>query len=134
MAIEWNDEKMATGLPEIDAQHKEWIRRFNEFDDAVVSQKGQGAIQSALDFLTQYSEIHFAGEEASMARLNSPALAANRAAHDEFRGKLAEINAWVKREGVTMVEVIALKLMLEEWLVNHICTIDVQLRGASDRS
>ena len=39
MAIKWNDEKMATGLPEIDSQHKEWIRRFNEFDDAVVNGK-----------------------------------------------------------------------------------------------
>ena len=129
MAIEWNAEKMATGFPEIDAQHKEWIRRINEFDDAVVNRKGQEAIQNTLDFLTQYSETHFASEEAIMAQRNSPVQEANRAAHDEFRGKLAEIRAWVKNEGATSVEVVELRFVLEQWLVNHICTIDVQLRN-----
>jgi hemerythrin len=128
MAIEWNDEKMATGFPEIDAQHKEWIRRINEFDDAVVNRKGQEIIQNTLDFLNQYTETHFAGEEALMAQHKSPVLEPNRAAHDEFRRKLAEIRAWVKNEGATSVEVIELKDALEKWLGNHICTIDVELR------
>jgi hemerythrin len=130
MAIEWNDEKMATGFPEIDAQHKEWIRRINEFDDAVVNRKGKEAIKNTLDFLTQYTETHFVEEEATMARLKSPVLEPNRAAHDEFRRKLAEIRAWVKNQGATSVEVIELKDALENWLVNHICTIDVKLRKA----
>lgn len=134
MAIEWNDEKMATGFPEIDTQHKEWIRQINEFDDAVVNRKGQDVIQNTLDFLTQYSETHFIGEEAIMAQFNSPALEPNRAAHDEFRGKLAEIRAWVKNEGATSVEVVELKDALEKWLVNHICTVDVQLRNVGPDS
>jgi hemerythrin len=133
MAIEWNAERMATGLPEIDAQHQVWIRRFNEFDNAVINRQGLNSILSTLDFLTQYAETHFASEEASMARLNSPAQAANRAAHNEFRRKLTEIKTWVSHEGVSMVEVIALKVTLEDWLVNHICTIDVQLRGTDTR-
>jgi hemerythrin len=134
MAIEWNEEKMATGFPEIDLQHKEWIRRLIEFDDAVVNHKGQEAIQNTLDFLTQYSETHFVGEEAMMAQLNSPVLETNRAAHNEFRGKLSEIRSWVKNEGATSVEVVALKDVLEEWLVNHICTVDVQLRKTAPDS
>ena len=71
MTIEWNSEKMATGFPEIDAQHKEWIRRVNEFDDAVVNRKGLEAIQNTLDFLAQYSETHFSGEEVLMTQHNS---------------------------------------------------------------
>ena len=93
MAIKWNDEKMATDLPEIDSQHKEWIRRFNKFDDALVNGKGHESIVSTLDFLVQYRETHFATEEESIARLNSPVLKANHTAHEEFRGKLAEIKA-----------------------------------------
>ena len=131
MAIEWNDEKMATGFPKIDAQHKAWIHQINEFDDAVVNRKGQEVIQNTLDFLTQYSETHFVDEETIMAQLNSPALEPNRAAHDEFRRKLAEIRAWVKNEGATSVEVIELKDALEKWLVNHICTVDIQLRNVN---
>ena len=134
MAIEWNDEKMATGFPEIDAQHKEWIRRINEFDDAVVNRKGQEAIQNTLDFLTRYFETHFVDEEAIMAQLNFPLREPNRAAHDEFRGKLAEIRTWAKNDSATSVEVIALKDALEKWLVNHICTIYVRLRNINPDS
>lgn len=134
MAIEWNDENMATGFPGIDAQHKEWIRRINEFDDAVVNRKGQVVIQNTLDFLTQYTETHFVDEEAIMAKLNSPVQEPNRAAHDEFRGKLVEIRAWVKNAGATSVEVVELKFALEKWLVNHICTVDVQLRNVDPDS
>jgi hemerythrin len=129
MTIEWNYEKMTTGLLEIDNQHKEWIRRFNEFDNAVINQKGPDALQSTLSFLAQYTETHFALEEARMKQYNCPAQAMNLAAHNVFRGKLAEIVAWVKRGEVSTVEVLELKVALEEWLVNHICTIDVQLRG-----
>ena len=129
MTIEWNDEKMATGFPEIDAQHKEWIRRVNEFDDAVINHKGQEVIQNTLDFLTQYSETHFADEEAIMAQHNSQLQKPNKTAHDEFRGKLAEISSWVKNAGATSVEVVELKIALEQWLVNHICTIDVEMRN-----
>jgi hemerythrin-like metal-binding protein len=120
---------MTTGVPEIDAQHQEWIRRFNEFEEAVVNRKGQEAIRSTLDFLGGYAETHFADEEAHMISSKSPALEENRSDHNVFRRKLAEIQAWVEREGASAVEVMALKGTLEEWLVNHICTIDVKLRG-----
>ncbi len=129
MSIAWDYEKMTTNVPEIDKQHKEWIRRFNEFYNAVIDQKGPEALQSTLDFLAQYTETHFALEEATMKQYHCPAGAANLAAHNEFRGKLAEIMAWVKRGEASTVEVLELEMTLEDWLVNHICTIDVQLRG-----
>lgn len=129
MAIEWNDEKMATGFPEIDAQHKEWIRRVNMFHDDVFNRKWQETLENTLDFLSQYSEIHFANEEGIMAQHHSPAQEPNRAAHDKFRGMLSEIRSWVKNEGATSVEVVELMIELDEWLVNHICTVDVQLRN-----
>ena len=128
MTIKWDYEKMTTGLSEIDEQHKEWILRFNEFDNAVINRKGQDALKSAISFFVQYTETHFSREEACMAQYHCPAQALNRAAHDGFRAKLSEINDWVEKEGATMVEAMALELALEEWLVNHICTIDVQLR------
>ena len=129
MTIQWDEQRMTTGVPEIDAQHKEWIRRFNEFEEAVVNHKGQEAIQATLDFLGRYAETHFADEEARMISSKSPALEENRSDHDVFRRKLAEIRSWVEREGATTVEVLALRGTLEDWLVNHICTIDVKLRG-----
>lgn len=129
MPLEWNQEKMTTGLADIDEEHKEWIRRFNDFDNAVANDKGREALQNALRFYIQYTETHFAREEAYMTQYQCPVAAANRAAHQAFRARLAEIEEWVRQEGGTMLEVVSLVLMLEEWMANHICTIDVQLRG-----
>jgi hemerythrin len=131
MALEWEYEKMTTGLADIDDEHKEWIRRFNEFDSAVTSDGGQDALQSALRFFLQYTESHFAHEEAIMTRYQCPAAAANQAAHKGFRAQLAEIEGWVMQEGASLFEVVSLKLLLEEWMTNHICTIDVQLRDSA---
>jgi hemerythrin len=132
MTIKWDQEKMTTGVREIDTQHREWIRRFNEFDAAVVNRQGVETIRSTLEFLGQYAETHFADEEARMAQANLPILEQNRVEHNEFRSKLAEIKAWVRREGATTVEVVALKTTLEDWLVNHICTVDVKLRETGE--
>ena len=129
MAVTWNQEKMTTGVREIDAQHKEWIRRYNEFDEAVVNRKGIEAIRSTLDFLGEYAETHFADEERRMADAHLSILEQNRKEHNEFRSKLSEIKGWVMREGVSIVEVIALKSTLEDWMEDHICTVDVKLRA-----
>jgi hemerythrin len=128
MTINWEPEKMTAGIGEIDEQHKEWIHRFNEFDDAVTGHRGVDAIQDALDFFMQYTNTHFAFEEACMEKYNCPAQSENYMAHAEFQEKLSQIESWVEDGEASLIEVFELKSVLEEWLVNHICTIDVQLR------
>ncbi len=128
MPLEWDSERMTTGHPLIDAQHREWIQRFNQFDAAVLMGEGENAVKETLEFLTKYINIHFATEEELMSRLNIPALDENRKAHEEFRAKLAEIRNWVEQSGPSSVEVIALKMEMEKWVDHHICTIDVKLR------
>jgi hemerythrin len=132
MSITWDYGKMTTGVAAIDAQHQEWIRRFNEFDDAVSNHKGAGALQSTLTFLAEYTETHFASEEAYMQKYNCPAQSENFAAHAEFRGNLAEIENWVREGETSTLEIFELRTILEEWLIEHICTIDVQLRQVAD--
>jgi hemerythrin len=129
MPIEWDDAKLGTGLPDIDEQHREWIRRFNEFDVAVMNGQGTATIFNTLAFLVQYTETHFSHEEDRMEECGCPAQAQNRAAHDKFRTHLDEMLSWLEQTRPTSVEVIVLKQELEDWLTNHISTIDIQLRG-----
>jgi hemerythrin len=129
MPIEWDDAKLGTGLPDIDEQHREWIRRYNEFDDAVMNGQGTATIFNTLAFLVQYTETHFSHEEDRMQECDCPAQAQNRAAHDKFRTHLDEMLSWLEQTKPTSVEVIVLKQELEDWLTNHISTIDIQLRG-----
>jgi hemerythrin len=134
MPIEWNEAKLGTGLPDIDAQHREWLRRYNEFDDAVMKGQGLEVIFSTLAFMVQYTETHFSHEEARMAELGCQAQDVNRAAHDQFRTRLDEMLSWLENARPTTVEVVIFKQELEDWLTNHISTIDVQLRNVDPDS
>ena len=133
MPIEWNYEIMTTGSSGIDNQHKEWIRRFNQFEDAVINRQGIEAIHDALQFFLSYTETHFPYEEALMKKYNCPADALNRAEHERFREKLLAMENWIRSEGVSLVEVIELKVDMEQWLVKHICKVDAQLRAVVNR-
>jgi hemerythrin len=121
--------KLGTGLPDIDEQHREWLRRYNEFDNAVMKGQGSEVIFSTLAFMGQYTETHFSHEEARMEECGCHAQDANRAAHDQFRTRLDEVLSWLESARPTTAEVVILKQELEDWLTNHISTIDVKLRG-----
>ncbi len=129
-AIKWDPQKMATGVPEVDAQHQEWIRRYNEFNDAIHQGKGIAVMQSTLDFFIDYANTHFALEEAVMAERNSPAAKANLAAHEHMRGILTGFKSYVKKHGCSISDMQGLRVQMEEWLVKHILTIDIQLRNS----
>ena len=129
MAIEWNEHLMTTGSFDIDSEHKEWLRRFNEFEEAVESHKDMSAIDKALAHFAQFSNTHFPHEEALMDQYKCPAADANRTDHQKFREKLTQLQLLVSsHEGVNLEQVIHLKMDLENWLRAHISTIDVQLR------
>jgi hemerythrin len=56
MAIIWNARRMATGVQEVDDQHQELIRHFNEFHEAMAHGKGQATAIQPLSFLADYTE------------------------------------------------------------------------------
>lgn len=119
---------MATGVPDVDKQHQEWIARFNEFEDAISKGRGLEEIQSTLHFFADYAETHFHLEETRMAELDCPAAEENRIDHEQMRSIIAGYRQYVKKHGASAIEVVGLRLRMREWLVNHILTIDIQLR------
>ncbi len=128
-AIIWNPQKMATGVPTVDAQHQEWIRRYNQFDLAISQGKGMEAVQNTLEFFLAYADIHFKLEEAVMDERHCPAAQENRIDHEHMRNILSGFRARTKKHGYSISEVIGLKLRMEEWLIKHILTIDIKLRN-----
>ena len=127
MTIVWDSTKMATGVLTVDAEHQEWIRRFNKFQAAIEEGDGIKLVQSMLDFMAEYSEQHFAHEEALAGDVDTPAVKLNRLEHEKFRANLSEIRRWISQGGVTSVEVVGLQMDMENWLVHHICYVDVQI-------
>jgi hemerythrin len=129
MAITWNAERMATGVPVVDDQHKELIRHFNEFHEAMTHGKGQETAVRLLGFQADYTETHFTCEEACMNQYRCPAAAANLAAHDSLRQEIAQIRTHIKDGKLSIMDLVKIEQTLGSWIQNHICTIDIQLRG-----
>ena len=129
MMIVWNLEKMGTGVAEIDAQHQEWIYCFNEFGNAITQGRGKKAVEQTFQFFILYTEIHFKTEEVCMHERRCPAALENRAAHQRLRSMLSRYQKGTVLNGFSMTDVAVLRQTMAEWLVNHIMTIDTQLRG-----
>ena len=132
MTIIWDDAKYGTGVPQIDAQHKEWLRQVNLFDAAVMNGRERENIYSTLAYLVEYTIQHFALEESIMAKYHCPALKENIAAHAAFSIRLNEILRQIELTGPSAFNAIAIKAELEQWLINHICTVDTRLRDYVD--
>ncbi len=129
MAIIWNEQRMATGIQEVDEQHKLLIRHFNEFHEAMAHGKGQATAIRLLVFLADYTETHFKCEERCMTRYQCPAAAANLAAHNSLRQEIARLRGHIKDNKLTITDLIKVEQTLGAWIQDHICSVDIQLRG-----
>lgn len=127
MAIIWDSNKMATGVAAIDAEHQEWIRRFNEFEAEIAEGRGLDSVQKMLDFMVEYAEKHFVHEEMLIGEIDTPEAKLNRTEHNDFRRKTNEMREWIYQNGVSAVEVVSLRMDLEAWLVHHICFVDAKV-------
>lgn len=126
MAISW-DITMSTGIPRIDSQHQELIRKLNALLDAMQKGRGKEEIGKLLGFLGEYAIKHFSDEEAEMERLQCPAAVANRIAHQQFIKRFTEFRDRFNQEGASPRIIIEVQKSLVDWVVMHIRGVDTKL-------
>ena len=124
--IVWNA-ALATGVPHIDAQHKELIEHFNALAAAVEQGRGREETGALLDFLQFYARWHFEREERCMDEYRCPAAAVNKAAHHYFNQRFGWLYEQYQRSDVNPQTVSDTLAELETWIVNHIARIDTRL-------
>ncbi len=137
MGFSWSD-AYATGVGEIDAQHKELLQQVERLLGAIAGDPS--AVGRLLDFLGDYALSHFETEERLMERHAYPLAEAHRAAHASFVGAFGRIRFDYDLDGLTegMSELISGWLM--EWLKGHILDLDRTLgrwlvaRGEADEA
>ena len=121
--MEW-DNSLSVGVPEIDDQHKELIRRLNAVEDAVVAHEGEREVARTLDFLTEYVDFHFAAEEKLMAERSYPGLESHRVRHAALKETLADLVRDFDEEGATINIAQSIRTFLVNWLTRHIRSVD----------
>lgn len=131
MGIAWKSE-YATGLPQIDAQHRQLFRFVDSLDRIIESgEVSRGEVDHLLMFLGSYAKSHFAYEEPRMGRYRCPAAQANKAAHREFIAFFERFRVDYDFSAGGSGQLSRLRDFLSAWLVDHICSIDCQLLHCS---
>ena len=120
MAIVFDD-SLRTGNGLIDTQHQELIARVNKLTDACkVGAEKLTAVQT-LNFLMDYTNIHFADEEKLQEENAYPLLEAHKGQHAAFVKAVEELQEMLEEEeGPTDAFVEAVNKNITDWLLNHI--------------
>jgi hemerythrin len=127
--IAWDEPSMSTGVSSIDSQHQTLIQHINELHSAFLAGTAKEELLEMLAFLGEYVQSHFKHEEGIMQQHQCPVRGKNKAAHTKFLKDFESLVEIVQRDGASTTAVIQLKEMLGNWLKNHICSVDTNLRG-----
>lgn len=120
-AFQW-DSRYSVKVHAMDDQHKKLFEIVHELYTAMQSGKGKAVAGDVLARLIDYTEHHFAAEEAIMEKNHYPQLANHRAEHRDLENKVRAF----KKEFDAGSKAITLELMtfLQNWLTNHILSVD----------
>src|SRR5690242_9051893 len=122
--IAWNS-SFKIGVPEIDEQHEEWVRRCNEFSEAVKKGKGGEEIYNFLLHMQNYTIFHFKEEEGLMRKISYPDIEGQQLQHENFAGK----QFWFYTASRFNEKETSRKIVefVENWIVNHILADDMKI-------
>ncbi|HVI50439.1 MAG TPA: bacteriohemerythrin [Candidatus Sulfotelmatobacter sp.] len=121
--IEWQ-ERMETGIPLVDADHKTLVSLINQVHACIGGLDEYGALGSILKVLADYTDYHFKREEALMAEAGYPGLDVHKALHSRLTEQVREV---LRRFEAAPGSVRAqdIQKFLEDWLVDHILRHDM---------
>lgn len=115
------DDKLRTGIPEIDSQHQVLFDTLTRLETAIGDDERWSAVHFALDELADFVRIHFA-VEAALLRLHAyPGTESHLAEHRTFAENLVALREKSLRTDVTEEMVV----LLRQWLIHHIGKVDV---------
>ncbi len=117
--FEWK-ERYRFGIPQIDDQHLELVKRINNLVIAFNDEKSRQEIAEIVAFLEGYVVIHFNEEEKFMAENRYIGLEQHRAIHDEYMRKVDALACEMRAGEVTPALMVEVNRLLIEWLSRHI--------------
>lgn len=128
MSMQWSSD-LATGVAEIDNQHKEIFSRFDRLFAACSEGKGKEEVLRLLLFLQEYVKEHFSAEERLQLRSAYPEYSEHKAQHTNFIAEVERLAREFAAEGATLPLVIKTNKALSSWLLQHISKTDMAFAG-----
>ncbi len=119
MAAAWTSD-LATGVDEIDNQHKELFTRINNLLAACKKGEGKKEVAKVIGFLEDYVIEHFSEEEGHMNNRNYPEYSRHKGEHLIFMENFAKLKNQFETDGPGVHVVVSTNRMVVDWLLNHI--------------
>lgn len=111
-----------SGIQLIDEQHQEICRHMDCLRQLVQAGADQPELEAGLLELLELSRRHFSTEEAQMARVGYPDLAAHAAKHLSMIASLEQLAATFREGRQSMA--LMMPTFLEGWLRHHMSDMD----------
>ncbi len=119
--FEWSDE-LSVGIASIDEQHQHLVGIVNDLHAAMLRREGRMALAGTFCRLVEYTEYHFAHEEALFEIHGYAGAAGHRAQHAMLTARVQELRQQFEAGKVTIT--IEVMEFLRDWLRNHIAVSD----------
>ncbi|WP_312694010.1 bacteriohemerythrin [Caproiciproducens sp.] len=126
MVMGWTED-LSVGVDLIDQQHKIWFEKANQLFDAGKNGKAKEFISQMLDFLDEYTKMHFRDEEKYMLSIQYPEYETQKKLHTNFIAELAKLKSEYAKSGGNIAVIINANQMVINWLIQHISTQDKRI-------
>jgi hemerythrin-like metal-binding protein len=126
MALMIWSQKLSVGVERFDREHKVLVEMLNGLHDGMLRGEAKNILGPLLRKLVQYTQTHFADEEAMFKEHHYPSALSHTLEHDKLRKKV-EALAQAYEEGKAGLTVETSKF-LKEWLTSHILETDMQYK------
>jgi len=118
--IEWQD-KLSVGISELDNQHKELLRIYNNLHESLMNDTVEETFNTKLNTLKglcSYVGYHFSTEEAFLNKIGYPERTAHCRYHQEFTDKIQAFRTDLEQQKIVLGT--SLIKVLHNWIVEHI--------------
>ncbi len=127
--IEWQ-ESYSVGVVQLDEQHKNLFQYSNDLEEGLKRRAvSKQTLEGALKFLGNYVKYHFSDEESCMHQYVCPIAGKNKLAHQHFIEQYHMFQGLITESGDNEGILKDIHRFLEDWLLEHICKIDTQLKS-----
>ncbi|BCO08407.1 hemerythrin [Desulfolithobacter dissulfuricans] len=120
--IKWRD-SYSVGVEQFDRQHVKLVELINEIFMMVLHKKSVASLHDSIETLIEYTQVHFADEEAAMEKAGYPLLGAHKQEHAQLEQEVLMFYDRVKNGEEVVTEFYQ---FLREWLLNHIVESDMK--------
>ncbi len=121
-------EDLIIGVEKIDNQHRELIKRLNDFLETLKEGKGKEELIKIFSFLEYYTVFHFDDEEELQKEINYPYFEKHKEIHKNFKEEILKLKEGLNKD-TTLSTTISLSKKLLDWYINHIKKEDKKIKG-----